>query len=433
MRTQLLVALVLLVGGALAHAQQVPGYPSSPVPLSGVPSAAVPLGSFEGMPIADAGGAPYGGYSGRVGANDHLFWVSGNYLIGWIPKMKFPTPLVTTGLTTDAAPGALRQPGTNVIYGDTIDFDPYQGFQAQFGIFCDEARITSLDVSGFVLLKESFSFAMASDAAGNPVIARPIYNALIEQEGAFIDARPGIARGSVTINADTKMWGGEANVRCHVGNERLRGELLAGFRYLTLEERFQIADELAPLQADTLTFLGGTSFVNAPNSLRDLDLFESRNRFYGGQIGGVLIWDDEWYFLRLAGKVGLGVTQQRMNIGGSSTLVTPTGDTTVEGGIFAVSSNIGTYTRNVFGVIPEWSITGGVYVTNWMRVSAGYSFLLWNRVVRPGDGIDRSVNPAFVPTANSFGVTNTPNRPTFSWNDSSFWVQAVQAGIEFIY
>ncbi|MFO0841964.1 MAG: BBP7 family outer membrane beta-barrel protein [Gemmataceae bacterium] len=192
----------------------------------------------------------------------------------------------------------------------------------------------------------------------------------------------------MSVNADSRLWGVEGNLRCHVGNERLRGEVFVGGRYLRLEENLVINDTLLPIRLDTFTFQGAANFVNPPDFVQDQDQFRTKNMFYGGQVGGVLIWEDWWYFLRLSGKVGFGLTEQRVQIAGTSTLVTPAGRTTVEGGILALPTNIGSYSRSVFGIVPEWGITGGVYVTDWMRVSVGYSILLWNRVVRPGDAID---------------------------------------------
>lgn len=238
--------------------------------------------------------------------------------------------------------------------------------------------------------------------------------------------------GSVAITAQSEMWGFEANLAYHCGNDRLRADALIGFRYLQLSESLQITDpQITPLRPNTLTFLG--AFVNAPNAIADTDQFLTRNQFYGGQIGGTVRWEDWWYFVRLTGKVGFGCTQQQVTIDGSSTLITPAGNTTVPGGILAQPTNIGTYRQNVFGIVPEWGVTAGVFVTDWLRITGGYSFLFWNRVIRPGDAIDRSINPGQVPTASGFGVVVGPPRPQFSFNDSSFWVQFAQAGIELVY
>lgn len=447
MRTQLLVALAVLIGGDVAFAQQGPASAYNPsVPGSApnaqpspaswgyyltaappAPSAVAPAPppvTFDApMGVASSGGTS--GLSGGVG------WASAGYLWGWIPKVVLPTPLVTTGSTNDDSPGALREPNTSPLFGDRIDFPSLHGFQAEAGIFCDDERAYSIDGRGFILFQSATSFTASSNAAGVPVITRPIYDAASQQEAAVIDALPGVAAGGVQVNANSEIWGYEFNARCHVGNDRLRGELLVGFRYLELQEDLRINDQLSPLATNTLRFLG--TAVNPPNSLLDFDEFRTRNQFYGGQIGGVVACEDWWYFLRLSGKVGFGGTEQRVAIDGSSTLVTPAGNTVAEGGILAQSTNIGIRKRTVFGIVPEWGVTGGVFVTDWLRLSGGYSVLFWSQVVRSGDVIDRNVNPGLVPTATGFGIVTGPPVPAFRWNDGSFWVQAVQANVELVY
>ncbi|MFO0880149.1 MAG: BBP7 family outer membrane beta-barrel protein [Gemmataceae bacterium] len=360
-----------------------------------------------------------------------MYWLTGNYLIGWIPKMSLPTPLVTTGLITDTVPGALRQPGTQILYGTKIPFDAFQGFKVDAGLFCSEDRTWSIDGSGFVLLNQTTNQSYASDDLGNPILTRPVYNVVAEVEGAVVDSLPGLARGGINITADSQMWGFETNTRCHVGSGPLRGDLLMGFRFMRLEENLTIQDRLAPLRDNTLTFLG--QFVNGPNSLMDMDHFGTQNEFYGGQVGGTIIYEDSWYFLRIMGKVGFGAIKQTANIEGSSTLVTPTGNTNAVGGILALSSNIGNHSRTVFGILPEWGVSGGFYVTQNIRISAGYSLLMWSRAVRPGDLIDRGVNPGLIPTSASYGLINGPDRPALRWNDSTFWMQSATAGLEFTF
>src|SRR5581483_95972 len=133
------------------------------------------------------------------------------------------------------------------------------------------------------------------------------------------------------------------------------------------------------------------------------------------------------------GKVALGATQQRVNINGFSTLITPTGNTVAQGGILALPSNQGEHTRFVLGVVPEVGVNFGVDVLKHVRIRTGYSLLMWNKVVRPGDQIDRNVNPAQIPTDQSFGTLGGPTRPTFDFHNQFFWVHALNIGFEIHY
>src|SRR4029453_13105386 len=66
---------------------------------------------------------------------------------------------------------------------------------------------------------------------------------------------------------------------------------------------------------------------------------------------------------------------------------------TFPGGYFALPTNIGSHKRTVFAVVPEVGLTLGFQLTRWASVFAGYSFLYTNNVARPGNQIDRSINP----------------------------------------
>ena len=55
-------------------------------------------------------------------------------------------------------------------------------------------------------------------------------------------------------------------------------------------------------------------------------------------------------------------------------------------------------TNDAFAVLPEVGLNVGVYVTEKVRVFAGYSFLYWSDVVRPGDQVSRAINPGRIPT-----------------------------------
>src|SRR5207244_3236019 len=79
---------------------------------SGMPPTVGPTGPPGGMASAPVisgepiGGGEYAsrGVGGKAGANDGVFWIYGGGLYAWLPKISLPTPLVTTGSPTDAAP-----------------------------------------------------------------------------------------------------------------------------------------------------------------------------------------------------------------------------------------------------------------------------------------------------------------------------------------
>jgi hypothetical protein len=133
------------------------------------------------------------------------------------------------------------------------------------------------------------------------------------------------------------------------------------------------------------------------------------------------------------GKAGIGWTDEEVDINGSTTLTTGGQSFIAGGGILALPSNIGQHEQTVFGFVPEGGLTVGVKIKPCLRLLAGYSFLYWNSVVRPGNQIDRVVNPALVPTDISFGTLTGPARPTFQFHEENFWVHTLTVGLDFRY
>ena len=64
-------------------------------------------------------------------------------------------------------------------------------------------------------------------------------------------------------------------------------------------------------------------------------------------------------------------------------------------------------------------------------VFAGYSFLYVNSVVRPGNQINRNINPT--PSVSWTGeppaTLKGPAEPSFEFNSSSFWAHGINAGL----
>jgi hypothetical protein len=133
----------------------------------------------------------------------------------------------------------------------------------------------------------------------------------------------------------------------------------------------------------------------------------------------------------LIAKVAVGTTQQDAKIDGTANLVPAVGPpTAAPGGILTQVSNIGTYSRFAFGVVPEFGASLNFEVTNNIRLRTAYSFLAWNNVMRPGDIIDRTVNPGLPAGSPAFG-TPGPSRPAFSFHDEVFTMHTFSLGLEF--
>ena len=72
-------------------------------------------------------------------------------------------------------------------------------------------------------------------------------------------------------------------------------------------------------------------------------------------------------------------------------------------------------------------------ITNWLRVTVGYNCLYWAQVVRPGALINRSVDPVQVPTDANYNQSVQGSSPGFSFQEKSFWLQGINAGLLITY
>jgi hypothetical protein len=131
--------------------------------------------------------------------------------------------------------------------------------------------------------------------------------------------------------------------------------------------------------------------------------------------------------LVLAGtaRVSLGDTQEIVRVDGATTLVRAAGGSaTLPGGILALPSNSGSTVRNRFAVVPEVGAQVGFQLTSCMRLSAGYDFLYWSSVVRPGNQVPLVVSAAQIPSSSTFGV-NPQAVPGPISHHTDFWTQGV--------
>jgi putative beta barrel porin BBP7 len=366
--------------------------------------------------------------------NEHCFGSLG-YVGMFFRPMRFSSPLVTTGSLADAAPGALGQPGTRILFGrDTTDYGLMSGIQGMIGAFLDTENRYSLEVGGFWVFRANQSFGIAGDANGNPSISRPIFNIVNGTEGAFINSLPGTVTGRVNVDTHAEIGGFEINARQHwYTQERLHVDALFGFRYLRLAESLQITESLNTIQPRFVTF--NQAPIGVGSTLLDDDRFGTTNQFFGPQIGGRLSWEQKWFTASAFGKLGIGVTHEATNISGSTTVLSPTGVVTGSSpaGILALPTNIGNHSRTVFGILPEFGLNLGIDLTQCVRLNLGYSILMWNHVVRPGGQFDRNINPALAPSTPGPLVLGGAQGPIYRFNDEFFWVNSFNVGLEFHY
>ncbi len=350
---------------------------------------------------------------------------SAEVLIWRIKDADLP-PLVTTGTVTSL--GVLGEPGTAILFGgEDQSFPTQSGGRFTLGWWFDPCQSTcALEGSFFYLAERDVSFFVGSD--GSVVLARPFFDVTLNAQNAELVSAPGILTGAVRVDMDSRLHGAELNLRKHLWEggwwgKRIDG--LIGFRYLNLEENLAITENLRV--PDNAVVDPGVGFIVS-------DQFETSNRFYGGQVGTKIELRRGRWSLDFTGKIALGGMNQKARIEGSTIFDVPGQGTFIAaGGLLALPTNIGTYRRNVFAVVPELGVNLSYYLTDNLRVYAGYTFLYVNSVLRPGDQIDFGVNPSQLPSTAGPGQLAGPARPIFNFRDNEFWAHGVNFGLEYRY
>jgi hypothetical protein len=391
-----------------------------------VPAMAEPGGPLlaPGSPWCDSVlGAPAEGEFGESpGAPGERFYARAEYLLWWFKEPRVPV-LVTTGPPESG--GILGMPGTQILFGGgTVDEETRSGARFTAGYWLDDCQRCGVEGSFFFIGDRTARFLATSDQF--PVLARPFFNLNQGLEFSQITAGPGLSTGRLTVNLPSRLWGAEGNVRhawCCGCDYRV--DWLAGFRYLHLDESLDITEFIQALPTAP-AFANDQIFVN--------DHFATKNQFYGGQLGlDAEIRRGRW-FLEALGKIALGDTHQVVDINGSQLIVPPNGPAqSFQGGLLALSSNIGHHTRDRFAVVPEININIGYQLTDHVRAFIGYDFLYWSNVVRPGDQIDRGLDVTRIP---NFPVQVPPlstPRPAVLFKETDFWAQGINFGLEVRY
>jgi hypothetical protein len=318
-----------------------------------------------------------------------------------------------------AATGPLGAPSATVLV-DHASFDDGQrlGVRGTIGLWLEPGQKFGIEAVYLQLLERHPGFTAASPGGS---LAVPFVNATTGAEDAFVLGSPGGPSGRVEIEEVSRLWSGELNFRCGL----CRGcwyhlDMVAGFRALGFDEGLT--------QTDTTSQPAGLSLALS-------DRFATRNLFFGGQLGAEA--EAHWghWSLDFWAKLALGNNHETVDINGTTLVTAPAGtQVALPGGLFALPTNIGQHTRDQCTFIPEVGIHVSYQIAHHLRVFAGYDFLYLANVVRPGDQIDREINPTQVvmPAGNIAGQTG-PARPLFSFNETDSWLQGITLGFEFRY
>lgn len=392
-------------------------------------------------------------YLQAIHGSPGIIYGSFDYMLMSITPDKAPALVITGPQTTTSILDGRVVYGGGIEPGD-LPTDSLSGGRINLGVWFNRCQSWGMFGSYFTSVNNPMSF-QAGSADGSTFFARPFFNTstvnidgttrtpseAIEQVSQLGTINRPALGGFVNIDRSSQLRGAELNFRFNLWRNlpamrRIHWNIdgYAGVKYLGLEESLQITENIRVLN-------DFDPFPNDPNNallLRDTrflvqDTFKTRNSFIGANLGFLSEMRMGRFFVEMRTGIGLGGTNQNVEIGGFTQVTLPNGQALAPdpGGLLTQNSNIGTYSRSQFGYVPELGFKLGLQVTDHLRVFAGYDMLYWSNVVRPGQQIDRSVNasqsPQFpVPPAGEL-------RPLFNYNTSSMWLTGFSAGISWIF
>ena len=436
----------LALGQTAARAQFPPGPGAMGMPPGPMmPTSMPPPGAFNGNPAmmgnpadfpnaAVPSGEPVSPFSikdeGLPNAFSELidprlcrpacFQINMGYSFLWFRAQPFP-PLVTTGDINDPFPGAIHQPGTQIL-STTFLPGPSAAFRVSAIYWLRDPELCGLEGTFFVMEQRSIYRPFSSDATGNPVLARPYLNPVVRVEDADPRALPGIFKGTTSDEARTRLMGAEVNLRFQ-DNPQMSGSrfnYLLGARWLRLDERYY--------SFDTIESLAGQGSLTTIS-----DTFTTYNQFFGGQLGLEWHYRLDRFTFSLLGKIAAGPNYQTIKIKGETTFFdNATAVATVDPqGLYAQPTNSGVYRQIKFAVLGEVTANLGFDLTDRCRFNVGYTFMQINNTVRPGMQIDRNVNIQPLQNQGNLFTPLVPEAPTF--RQTFFYAHMLNLGLEFTF
>jgi hypothetical protein len=318
-------------------------------------------------------------------------------------------------------------PGAQVLFGNEPLGDDFRsGIRLQSGIWLDDCEKWGIEGEFTSLFEDNTNFFVSGD--GDPAIARPFFNADPNVNGedsrliAFDDPNgTDELDGFVNIDATSEFYSGGILLRRRLSqSHNSRWDFLVGYRYVSLDESLSINDQSVAQSANG-QILGSVIEIR--------DDFSADNEFHGVDLGLAGSWDKGNWALEGMVKVALGNNQQTVTIDGDTTTTIPGfAPFTSDSGLLTQSTNIGSFERDEFAVVPEARASASYFLTDNVRITGGYTMIYIDNVVRSGDQVDRVVNGTLLQ-----GPFAGPLRPSFQFNDSKVFIHGVNLGLDVMF
>ena len=407
-----LVAL-WVAGVATAQPQVLPSVPCD-APPAGLPADGD--GLFTAPSAADrltAAGSP----------QDYRWWFTAEYLLGYTKPSNLP-PVATSG--TVGSLGIVGRTGTQVLLGGEQDYGGISGGRFGGGLWLDSCHAYAVDWGVFYLPTQRTEVAATAGSAA--VLARPFFDTLLNVENVRLVSQTGLFDGSVSSRFSTFFWGAELGATVRVlETSSLSFDQLFHFRYYSLEESLGVSDRSRSI-GGTVYFNGAAQPLGTTVSVTDY--FSAINRWYGGAAGIRVNWTSNRLAASLTGRLGVGAAQQNVTVDGNTTRTTAAGvSTSTNGGMFSAGQTLGNFAQYRLSLAPEVGVKVSYHVTDHIALTVGYQFLYITNLARPGQIINRNINPSILPSGQNFGTAGGPATPGLDVRSTDFWMHSLAAGL----
>ncbi len=361
------------------------------------------------------------------------FYGSVDALVWWTRGNPTP-PLLTTSPTgtPQTAAGVLGQPGTTILFGnDRLDtFAPVAAGSTSATTW-STASFGRSKAHYLALAHAGTDYGRADNfttGVGDAILARPFFNTQTAAQDSALVAFPNFNLNGTLVNLN-----GSFDVRT-TSNLQSAGVLLKHLLWIDFTNQWQVdlvggyrllrVDDSITINDDFST-QGGPL---APTTFTSTDVFGAYNTFNGGEVGfslkkrvvNRLSFSTLW-------KLAMGEVHEKVTISGINSISTLGTTVTTPGGLLTQPTNIGTYTKDQFAILPEVQLNLKYDLTRNWRFQTGYSFIYLNHVQRSGSAIDTTLNPTQINGGPLVGAA----RPAFGFVSTGYWAQGLNFGLEY--
>ena len=373
----------------------------------------------------------------------------------------------------------LLQSQAQLSQNSIVDYGMQSGMRFSAGYYLEQDSGLSVNGNFILVPKNSYYLSSVTGLNDFPVLLETGFNnslnftipsniagqapTMVTQNYAIVLSRQ--VDSSIFANASTYIAGGELNVR---GRDFLIGDMnfsgLLGFRYFQFKEAFDVSSQYTIFRPNGVTDVQNINvngdIVSAPIALNfptpininsaSNDQIKVYNHFIGPQIGINADYHYNRWSVMTGFNLGIGVMHQvakisssttqtvvretsTQNAAGQITSTTNTSTTNSNGGLLFSPTDVGQYSRNQFGLLPEINAKLGFKATERIKLTVGYDFLLLANVLRAPNQtqlIPYSNNLNYTANNQTQSANQTLQIPAFQYSTSNLIINGVTAGMQ---